>query len=61
MADKSGNTDFPIAFPKFAAALKGTADEVWTHWLRLNHGREKHTVKDWMTVLASHRDRPAKR
>lgn len=61
MAQKDGNQQFPVAFAEFAAGLKGTADEVWTALLRRLHGREKHTLADWMRVLDAHRDRPVHR
>lgn len=56
----SDDTDFPVAFGDFAKLLEGTDDEVWTLWLKQQHGREKHTVTQWRAVLDQHRNQPGR-
>lgn len=55
----TGNDEFPVAFSQFATTLVGTANEVWTKWLGLQHGNEKHTPTDWLKLIDLHRGQPA--
>lgn len=55
----SNDTDFPVAYQDYANTLVGTEDEIWTLHMRRQHGREKHTLKEWAVVLDRHRHQPA--
>lgn len=56
---EGGNEEFPIAFRHFAAALRGTDDEVWTRYLQIRHGRKNMTMTEWRRVHDSLRHEPA--
>lgn len=45
--------EFPVAFQTFAAKIKGTADEVWTHMMNNMFGHMKMTEVQWMAKLES--------
>lgn len=47
---------FPIPFPVFAATLKSTSDEVFTHILRVRYGRENHLLTEWHEILVALHD-----
>lgn len=49
------NDDFPVAFQRFAALLVGTPDEVWTRLLQQRHGGEKHSEKQWYSLIERYR------
>lgn len=57
--EASGDQEFPVAFGQFASTLIGTDNEIWTKWLGLQHGSEKHTPSDWMRLIDAHRNQPA--
>ena len=54
-----GNEVFPVPFARFAASIRHTADEVWTHLLRTRHGRENRTVEEWFALIEKYRHEPA--
>ena len=55
----TGNEEFPVAFRHYAAALRGTEDEVWTRYLQIRHGRKNMTMTEWRHVHDSIRHEPA--
>jgi hypothetical protein len=54
-----GNREFPVALVGFLDNIRGTDLEVWSHWLRKNHGAEAHTLGEWRAVVDKWRDQPA--
>lgn len=44
-----------------AAIAPGTADEIWLKWIKINHGKERHTVSQWRALINNYRDQPAYR
>lgn len=55
MPEVDGNAEFPVPCKRFLGLLVDTDDEVWTHWLNRVHGRENHKVKEWRSILESHK------
>lgn len=43
--------EFPVPGRVFAKTLARTHEEIWTHWLMRNHGRENHTPTEWRVKL----------
>lgn len=58
-ATSDGCEEFPVAFSQFAPSLVGTDDEIWTKWLQMKHGAEKHTPSGWLKLIDFHRGQPA--
>ena len=52
-------SSFPVPVSDFALTIKGTAGEVYTTLLRINHKRERHTLDEWHEIIASYADQPA--
>ena len=50
------NDDFPIPLAKFAPYMIGTPDEIWLHFLKLEHGGEKHSELGWSRIVKSYSD-----
>lgn len=53
------NDDFPVSFDRFAPRLLGTPEEIWLHWLRTQHGREKHSERGWFALIDQYRNKRA--
>lgn len=49
--------DFNVPLAAFLSSLKGTPDEIWTRLLKLDHGREIHTLSGWADTLKNLRNR----
>ena len=49
----------PVPFAIFAAALKGTPDEVYTKLMRWEHGGLPQPMSAWKMLLDALRARPA--
>ncbi len=56
---RTGDEEFPMPFNTFAATLVATDNEVWTHWLRKEHGRENHLLAEWTALIDDYRNQPA--
>ena len=50
--------EFPVPFAVFAAALKGTHEEVYTKLLRITHGDRPRLPSEWRERLRSLRNLP---
>ena len=45
----------------FAAAVKGTEEEVWLKWLQIKHGAERHSLVGWRGLIDRYGNLPAYR
>jgi hypothetical protein len=52
----SFNDDFPVPLTTYTRKLVGTNDEVWSRFLALSHGNERHTEAGWHKLLVAYRD-----
>ena len=58
-AARGDGVEFPVPFARFASTLRGTPEEVFTKLIKIQHGREKHTISEWHELIEALRHVPA--
>lgn len=46
-------------FGRAVQIAPGTADEVWLKFIKIQHGKERHTPTEWRALIDQYRDQPA--
>jgi hypothetical protein len=44
-----------------AEIAPGSADEVWLKHIKIQHGKERHTLTEWRALIDKYRNQPAYR